>query len=146
MPEIPVLKNNLLRPVPIAFKISSPIGNRMLNGKPEFHKGIDFSVPIGTEIKAMEDGLIFRAGYENPNDIKQGFGLRIWQEIILENEKYYVWYGHTSELKVKEGSIVKRGDVIALSGNSGSSTGPHLHVQIRKKNTNQIYGMEFKEA
>jgi murein DD-endopeptidase MepM/ murein hydrolase activator NlpD len=146
VPEIPVLKNNFLVPIAGQLYISSGIGNRMLNGKPEFHKGIDFSVPIGKEIRAIEAGLIFKAGYENPNDIKQGFGLRIWQEIVVENEKYYVWYGHTSELKVKEGSIVKRGDVIALSGNSGSSTGPHLHVQIRKKNTNQIYGMEFKEA
>lgn len=149
-------KLTLLRPVPKTFKISSPLGPRTLDGKPDFHPGIDFAVPVGTPIKAVADGVIVRAGYENENDHLQGFGLRAWQEVQIEGKRFYVWYGHQSQLAVKEGAKILRGQFVGLSGNSGHvsprptplnpTAGAHLHLQIRERDTNILYDGEWQDA
>lgn len=91
--------------------------------KMEFHKGIDIGVPIGTKIHASRSGRVVFSGYED------GYG----KLVILEHEfGYRTYYGHLSRGLVKEGDLVGPGQVIALSGNTGRSTGPHLHFEIRK--------------
>jgi murein DD-endopeptidase MepM/ murein hydrolase activator NlpD len=135
-------KLRVLRPVP--DKISSPFGGmRDLLGIKRTHNGIDFACPVGTEVRAVCDGLVFRAGYENDENHDQGYGLRVWQEAKIDGETYFVWYGHLSSVRVKTFDPIKEGQVIGLSGNTGRSTGPHLHLGMRKKDTSIYYDMEF---
>ena len=91
-----------------------------------FHEGMDFSAPIGTEIYATGEGVVKRTvkshgGYGNHIEIDHGFG-------------YSTVYAHMHEFNVERGDTVKRGDVIGFVGNSGKSTAPHLHYEVRVKN------------
>lgn len=138
------MKLKLLRPVPLKFPISSGFGPRKVFGKEGFHNGTDFAVPSGTPVKAMLDGLCFRVGWENPLDVKQGFGLRVWQESTINGEIFYLWYGHLGDVFLTKNDKIVAGQTIAHSGNSGRSTAPHLHVQARKKDTGDYYEIEFE--
>ncbi len=93
-----------------------------VNGE-NVHNGIDISGPIGTPISASAGGLVVFSGWTND------LGNLI---VIVHNNKYVTVYGHNSENIVKEKQIVKKGQLIALLGNSGQSTGPHLHFEIWK--------------
>lgn len=144
------MKLKLLRPVPSIFKISSPFGKTRsltIDGKPVegMHKGVDFAVPLGTPITACYDGKVVRSGWENPHVPKQGFGMRIMQRILYEKEVFYLFYGHCSLLLVNPDQEIKKGQIIAKSGNTGSSTGPHLHIGARKDDTGIFYDMDFYE-
>lgn len=89
----------------------------------EFHKGIDVACSIGTEIRASRNGRIIFCGWE------EGYG----NLVIIEHEfGYQSYYGHLNKFKVRVGDVVTTSQVIALSGNTGRSTGPHLHFEIRK--------------
>ncbi len=87
------------------------------------HEGIDIETPRGTPVHATGDGVVSyvgrRGGYGNVVEIDHGFG-------------YTTLFGHLEKSLVKEGEKVKRGEVIALSGSTGLSTGPHLHYGITK--------------
>ena len=88
------------------------------------HEGLDFTAPVGTEIYASGNGVIERVegmgrGYGNNIVINHGFG-------------YKTLYAHLSKFKVRTGQRIKRGDVIGYVGNTGSSTGPHLHYEVWK--------------
>lgn len=87
------------------------------------HEGIDIVADVGTNVFATGDGTISyvgpRGGYGNVVEIDHGFG-------------YSTLYGHLSRQLVKEGQKVRRGQVIALTGDSGLSTGPHLHYEVIK--------------
>lgn len=133
--KIDPIKLTLPRPVADTFKISSLVGWRKINGKPDFHSGIDFAVPPGTPIKAVADGVCFRCGWENEQNQKQGFGLRVWQEFKYDDFMVYAWYAHLSVTLLTEGASIAKGQVIGLSGSTGRSTGPHLHIEFRRKNT-----------
>ena len=86
-----------------------------------FHEGMDFSAPIGTEIFATGNSTVIFAGW------KQGYG----QTVDLDHGfGYTTRYAHCSKLLVRPGQKVKRGDVIALVGNTGKSVGPHLHYEV----------------
>jgi len=107
-------------------RISSKFGYRTLLGKLEFHKGIDIVVWYGTEVYATKDGVVTKAGWQ------PGYG---WT-VELEHEMGFTTiYGHNSRLLVSEGDQVRAGEAIALSGNSGRSTGPHLHYEMRLHDT-----------
>lgn len=89
-----------------------------------FHYGFDFAAPIGTEIYATGDGVVESVennfhGYGKKIVIDHGFGIK-------------TLYAHMSEFKVSAGQKVKRGAVIGLVGNTGLSTGPHLHYEVVK--------------
>ena len=135
----------LFRPVDKDFPISSPFGMRTLRGKTALHKGYDFACPKRSFVYCMADGFVFRAGFENERDKKQGYGLRIWQRFTLDGEDYFAWYGHLDALAVAEGDRIVRGQVIGRSGNSGSSTGPHLHVGVRKVDTDKFFEIDFED-
>ena len=87
------------------------------------HPGIDYKCNIGTPIKACNDGIVLYAGYDNTN----GNLVQIWNK----EEGYKTLYGHNSVLKVKQGDVIKKGDIISLSGNTGAGTGPHLHLGLK---------------
>lgn len=131
----------LKRPVSEEFSISSPFGSRKINGKEEFHNGIDFKVPVGTEVYACEDGAAYRCGWQDETDKSKGFGLRVMQEIEVrenhDNVRYFIFYGHLSKIMIPEGERIKKGQLIGLSGNTGRSTGPHLHLGCRKRDTSE---------
>ena len=101
--------------------ISSEFGYREFRGCYSFHYGLDLAVPIGTKVRATKDGTVTVA------DWRPGFGLVVE---INHEAGYSTLYGHNSSLLVKVGDRVNAGDVIALSGSSGNSTGPHVHYEI----------------
>jgi len=109
------------------YEISSGFGWREdpFDGTSRFHKGIDLDVPSRTPVKSVMSGEVVFSGW------KKGYGNMV---IVKHEDGYTSSYGHNSELKVKEGDQVEVGEVIALSGSTGRSTGPHLHFEIRKEN------------
>ena len=88
----------------------------------ESHPGIDIAVPVGTPIRAAGGGTVTAAGYD------PDYGLFV---LLRHPSGYETMYGHTSRLLAAEGDDVQAGQVIGLSGNSGRSTAPHLHFEIR---------------
>ncbi len=113
---------------PVKGVITSLFGYRKspFTGKKDFHSGLDISNRKGTEIVATADGKISFAGkkthYGNIVIIDHGFGKS-------------TRYAHLNKIRVKRGQKVKRGDVIATLGNTGRSTGPHLHYEVRLNGT-----------
>lgn len=91
---------------------------------PKFHAGMDFTAPIGTKIFATGNGTVTYASW------KQGYGNCV---IINHGYGYETLYAHMSAIKVRVGQKVKRKDVIGLIGNTGKSTGPHLHYEVHVK-------------
>ncbi len=85
------------------------------------HKGVDWACPIGTAIKASSSGTVTKAGWGS------GYGYVVY---INHDDGRQTRYGHLSKILVKAGQRVNQGDKIALSGNTGRSTGPHVHFEI----------------
>lgn len=104
-------------------RMSSTFGKRKApkKGASTYHKGIDWAVPTGTAIRATCGGVVTRAGWGS------GYGYCVY---IKHPDGKESRYGHCSKVLVKAGQSVKQGEKIALSGNTGVSTGPHLHFEI----------------
>ncbi len=99
----------------------------------KFHEGVDFTAPVGTEIYAAGNGVVTKAG--------RNFGGYGNQVVIDHGYSYSTLYAHMSKILVRPGEKVKRGQVIGLVGNTGKSTAPHLHYEVRKNDraVNPIY-------
>lgn len=108
--------------------LTSKFGMRRnpLTGKLQPHKGVDFSAPSGTPVYATANGTVDFAGRKN------GFGLVV---ILDHGYGYKTVYAHNSVNLVSEGEEIQRGDMIARVGNTGRSTGSHLHYEVRVNNT-----------
>lgn len=117
--------------VPVAdkdlSKVASGYGWRMhpVYQIPKHHDGMDFNAPVGTPVYATADGVVtvakhFGGGYGRCIDIDHGYG-------------YLSRYAHLNKIKVKVGQKVKRGEIIGEVGNTGLSTGAHLHYEVRLK-------------
>ena len=105
----------------------------------QMHSGLDFAMPIGTPIYATANGVVLSAG------IQPGYGHMVE---IRHNFGFGTRYGHLNgKYAVKQGDFVRKGDIIAYSGNSGLSTGPHLHYEIRfiSKALNPINFVNWKQ-
>ena len=89
-----------------------------------FHWGVDLTANIGAKVYAPGDGVVEETGYDS-----NGYGRTL---IIKHGYGFKTLYGHLLRFNVKKGDEVKRGDVIAFVGNSGLSSGPHLHYEIIK--------------
>ncbi|MFV0134470.1 M23 family metallopeptidase [Streptomyces sp. HMX87] len=91
------------------------------------HSGQDFAVPVGTDVVATHGGTVVKAG---PNGAGDGpaYGNAV---VIKHGNGTYSQYAHLSKVDVKPGQVVKTGQHIAKSGNTGNSSGPHLHFEIR---------------
>lgn len=110
---------------PCAGWLVSGFGYRKdpFTGKRKFHEGIDFGAPIGTPIYATADGIVESIKYYS-----RGYGLTL---VLDHGYGYKTVYAHLSISKVKKYQRVHRGEIIGLVGNSGRSTGPHLHYEVR---------------
>ncbi len=106
---------------PVSGRISSPFGSRW--GR--MHNGLDIAVNTGTPVRAAADGRVTFAGWNG------GYGILV---IIDHGNNVETRYAHNSRLNVKVGQSVTRGQIIAYSGNTGNSTGPHVHFEIRYRN------------
>lgn len=118
--------NGIPNGVPIqAQRISDSFGMRMhpIKGKRVMHHGIDFKADVGTPVYATADGVVEYSG--NKGD---GYGRQI---VILHNFGFKTNYSHLDKLLVENGEFVHKGQKIAESGNTGRSTGPHLHYEVR---------------
>ncbi|AZQ77671.1 hypothetical protein EJ997_10285 [Flaviflexus ciconiae] len=91
-----------------------------------FHAGIDWAVPVGTPVRAWRDGVITNQGWDTLAG-RTGFG-----KVLAHAGGFGSYYGHLSRLLGFPGDRVRAGDVIGYSGNTGNSTGPHLHFEISK--------------
>ncbi|HEX8517345.1 MAG TPA: M23 family metallopeptidase [Bacteroidia bacterium] len=91
---------------------------------PEFHPGMDFAAPEGTEIYSTGDGVVARA-----DDMAQGYGNHV---VIDHGYGYTTLYGHMTKFVVRAGQQVKRGQLIGYVGSTGLSTAPHVHYEVRK--------------
>ena len=94
------------------------------------HDGLDLVGVDSKEIHSTVNGTVERAGWENPNDHKQGFGLYVRIKKDGTDLRYY--FGHMSEIKVSVGQHVNITDVIGIEGSTGNSTGSHCHYCIRE--------------
>lgn len=110
-------------PVPADTRLSSPFGNRVhpTLGVTKLHTGVDLSLPEGSPVRATADGVVLRAS-EDP--ISGRF------LVIDHGHGVTTAYCHNSRVLVAEGQPVARGDLVSESGNTGRSTGPHLHYQL----------------
>lgn len=136
-------KIKIHRPCAAQYPISSSYGERthpVTGEKQKFHYGIDLAVPVGTPIVAALDGIIVKAGWENPDDHKQGFGYRVWQR----TDQTFICYAHLSEIEVYVNYSVRAGERIGLSGNTGASSGPHLHLEVREGGISGKHGVDFE--
>lgn len=121
-PPLPAFTGRFSRP--INARITSTFGMRYhpILHYTRMHAGIDFGAPIGTPIKAAADGRVVATGYGS------GYGQRV---IVDHGGGIMTLYGHCSAIYCSPGQIVHRGQRIAAVGNSGLSTGPHLHFEVR---------------
>lgn len=111
---------------PVNGNISSPFGKREhpISGNADFHSGLDLYAEPGTPVRATASGVVLFAGWSGKNGnlvaIEHGHG-------------YSTLCAHNKKILVQQGQVVKRGDIIAYSGSTGSSTGPHLHYEVWKE-------------
>ncbi|WP_323717076.1 M23 family metallopeptidase [Paracoccus aminovorans] len=130
--RIAVEKMPLAMPVQSTFRYSSPFGRRWGRS----HEGIDMAAPVGTAIYATGEGTVIWAGWQ------RGYGnlVKIQHELGTETR-----YGHMSKIRVKVGQKVSRGSRIGDMGNTGRSTGSHLHYEVRV-NGRAVDPMSFIKA
>ena len=106
-------------------KITTPYKKKGKMWSKVYHTGIDFAVPVGTNIIAVADGVIANANWG------KSYGVQIVQEVVQNDKKSWVIYAHLSKSLVKAGDKVTKGQHIGESGNTGNSSGPHLHFENR---------------
>ena len=137
--EVPLLKQqisssilfqtNLPEGVPVIgnYLLSSGFGERIdpFTSQPSFHPGVDISSELGTPVVAAAKGKVTKI---NLNTDKSGYGNYI--EVSHPN-KISTLYGHLSEILVKENQVLQKGEIIGLVGDTGRSTGPHLHFEVQ---------------
>ena len=114
-------KGYFITPV-ASYTITSKYGYRTLNGKREFHTGVDFAASYGTAIRAADGGTVTYAGW------KGNYGKLV---IITHDDGSQTYYAHNSSLLVSKGDKVYQGQTIAKMGSTGRSTGNHCHFEIR---------------
>ena len=101
--------------------VSSYYGYRInpVTGEEQFHRGVDIAVPTGTQVLASMDGTVTTATYD------ASYG----NYVVIEKDGYTTKYAHMDTLSVSTGQVVTHGTVIGTTGNTGSSTGSHLHIE-----------------
>lgn len=126
------------------YEVVSPFGVRKLpwelSGR--LHEGVDIAAPSGYPVQAMADGVVTYAGY------KGGYGQMVE---VAHAEGLKTVYGHLGAVAVKAGTVVRKGDRVGQVGSTGSSTGAHLHFEVRDKKKRPLnpaffMGKEFETA
>ena len=112
--------------LPANCVLTSPFGmrqNPFVPGTMQMHYGIDIGCFEGTPVAVTKDGVVSFVGYDS------GYGNRVE---VTHAGGWLTLYGHNNRILVKVGQVVKKGDIIALSGNTGASTGPHIHYELHE--------------
>ncbi len=123
MVQHPVSGGALIWPVSTAYKvISSPFGNRTVNGRPNFHYGVDIPAPAGSNVYASQSGVVVYAEWH------YSYGNYV---VINHGGGYTTLYAHNTSLAVSAGQTVEQGQVIAYVGQTGSAYGNHCHFEVR---------------
>ena len=115
----------MISPVDVKYRLGDGFRFREVHpvlGTPRMHYGQDFEVPYGTEVYATGNGTVIESGWNS-----MGFGNFV---VIDHGYGLRTTYGHLSRINAAKGINVRRGDLIGYSGNTGTSSGPHLHYQI----------------
>lgn len=110
--------------VPLHGEITSPFGNRInpITKVNSFHTGVDVGVKENTQVACAAGGVVEEVGKSN------AYGNYV---LVSHDENYQTYYAHCNEILVEAGTVIRQGEIIALSGNTGSyTTGPHLHFGI----------------
>ena len=115
--------------LPVNGTITSGVGMRVdpIDGQMRHHNGIDIAVPTGTPVHAVAEGMVVYAGF------RSGYG---WTVLIEHDNGMITLYGHNSQNTTEQGKTVRKGDVIALAGSTGRSTGPHVHFEAWQSGSN----------
>jgi murein DD-endopeptidase MepM/ murein hydrolase activator NlpD len=116
------------------FVLTSPFGNRRspFTKNIDFHAGVDFAAPKGTPIHAPSEGTVVFAGrYPLKNSV--GWWRYGNLVVLAHGDEFRTLYGHCDEIRVRRGQTVRQGEVIATVGNTGWSTSPHLHYEVRRR-------------
>lgn len=108
---------------PARAPLTSPYGIRTLGTRLDMHHGVDLGVSVGTPVHAMAGGTVILAG------AKSGYGLAV---MIDHGFGWVTLYGHLDRVDVSVGDEVRAGAPLGLSGNTGLSTAPHLHFEVRR--------------
>jgi murein DD-endopeptidase MepM/ murein hydrolase activator NlpD len=120
------------RAIPQGLPVKGPMSQAAHPG----HMAVDIAIPVGTKVSATHAGKVVYAGW---ND--EGYG----NLVIVQNGPYRTYYAHLSKVDVQVGQKVVAGQVLALSGNTGNSTGPHIHYEVRV-NGQQMNPMNYARA
>lgn len=123
--DLQLLMTKIPSGAPTTFKvISDGFGWRThpISKKRSFHEGLDYSCDIGTPVQTTADGIVEKADWDN-----SGYGIQV---IINHGYGFKTVYAHLSKALVSRGQVVGRGDDIGLSGNTGGSSGPHVHYEV----------------
>jgi murein DD-endopeptidase MepM/ murein hydrolase activator NlpD len=106
-------------------RITQPYGKKNPRYAAGVHTGIDYGCAVGSKVVSIAPGKVMKVF------VNSSYGRVVVVRTKHEKKFYQNWYCHLSAAKVKEGQRVKAGQLIALSGNTGNSTGPHLHLETR---------------
>ena len=116
------------------FVLTSPFGNRRspFTKKPDFHPGLDMAAQVGAPIYAPADGQVVFAGRF---PLRQSVSWWRYGNLVAlrHGDRFITLFGHCDEINVRQGQKVEQGDVIATVGNTGWSTSPHLHYEVRHR-------------
>jgi murein DD-endopeptidase MepM/ murein hydrolase activator NlpD len=127
------------RGLPVAGPVTSSYGSRInpINGRSEFHHGLDISASAGTPVTTTADGVVSFAGWNG------GGGKLV---VIAHGQGFFTYYAHNSKIIVEVGQRVKRGETISYTGSTGSATGNHSHYEVWRegKARNPMNYMEEK--
>ena len=110
--------------MPVSGRITSGFGYRYhpILGVKKLHTGVDIAVPQGTPVHCAADGYVSKAGWNT------AYGNMV---VVQHGSNIQTLYGHNSRLCCQAGQTVKKGEIIAYSGSTGWSTGPHVHFEKR---------------
>jgi hypothetical protein len=109
------------------YRITSPFGERIhpISLRKEFHNGVDVETPVGTPITAHDDLVVLNVWHDHIGGL----------QMKVADDKYIYGLAHLSRVPVHINAIVKKGEVFAYTGNTGNSTGAHLHLTLRERAT-----------
>ncbi|MEN3043699.1 MAG: M23 family metallopeptidase [Candidatus Hydrothermales bacterium] len=105
----------------LTFYFDLPVKGLISNFFSPIHPGVDIVAPLGTPVKSPLEGIVKEKG------IDEDFGLYLW---VDHKNGIKTFYGHLKEITVRKGEWVKRGEILGKVGNTGRSTGPHLHFEL----------------
>lgn len=114
------------------YDITSDYGTRTdpFTGETKTHKGVDYALPLNTEVQANQQGVVTYSGYD-----AGGYGNYV---VVKDGTGRTHYYAHLNKSSVSVGDTIKVGDVLGLSGSTGRSTGPHLHYEVKDAEGNNL--------